>query len=212
MTGAVTGPVRPVGTVGAEAWASYNDAQSKRPVRALCAELLRLAGDGGGRPAVDLGCGSGVETRALVAAGWQVTAVDSDATFRARVSDLLADGSVTGLVRDLCEVELPAAALVHSSMALPFVGPAAFDPVWARVRASLLPGGWLGVDLFGPRDDWRDGASLVFHERGDVEVLVDGLVDVQVEEREWDGPAHNGPVKHWHVVQVLARQPGTRPA
>jgi len=193
--------------VGAAAWASYNDAQAARSVRPLCAELLRLAGDGDGRVALDLGCGSGVETRALVAAGWHVTAVDSDATFRARLVDLLSDGSLTGVVGDLRSVALPPAALVHSSLTLPFVPPADFAAVWTRVRAALLPGGWLGVDLFGPRDEWHGAAGLSFHDRAGLEALVEGLDDLRIEEREWDGPSHGGPDKHWHVVQVVARQP-----
>lgn len=193
--------------VSADAWASYNDAQASRDVRPLCAALLELAGPGRGRVAVDLGCGAGVETRALVAAGWRVTAIDSDATFRARIADMLADGSVEGLVRDLRSAELPAASLVHSSMTLPFMGPDAFPLVWGRIRAALEPGGWLGVDLFGPRDDWRDEQELVFHSVAEAEGLVAGLVDVRIEEREWDGAAHGGSVKHWHVVQVIARAP-----
>ena len=203
-------------TPAAERWASYNDAQLARPVRPLCAELIRLAGPGRRRPAVDLGCGSGVETRALVAAGWTVTAVDSDATFRARISDLLdavggAGGvaGVVGVVGDVRTVPLPAAALVHSSLTLPFVPPAECDAVWARVRASLLPGGWIGVDLFGPRDDWRDVATMSFHDADAVERLVAGLDVVSVVEREWDARSYDGPEKHWHVLQVIARQPGS---
>jgi trans-aconitate methyltransferase len=193
--------------VGAAAWASYNEAQAGRAVRPLCAELLRLAGPGRGRTALDLGCGAGVETRALVDAGWRVTAIDSDATVRARMSDLLQTGAVEVLVRDLHSEPLPASDLVHSSRTLPFVRPTDFGAVWARIRTALLPGGWLGVDLFGPRDDWFGEAGLSFHDRATVEGLVAGLDDVRLEEREWDGPPHDGPDKHWHVIQVIARRP-----
>lgn len=54
---------------GKPLWQSYNEAQPTRPVRPLTAALLEHAGDGNGRHAIDLGCGSGVETRALAAAG-----------------------------------------------------------------------------------------------------------------------------------------------
>ena len=143
-------------------------------VRPLTAALLEHAGDGDGRRAVDLGCGSGVETRALVAAGWRVTAIDSDSSMPARLSDLVASGSVEAVVSDIRDAQLPSAALVHSSLALPFVPVADFGPVWERIRRCLVPGGWLAVDLFGSRDDWRGTPDLNFHPRAGVDQLVAG--------------------------------------
>src|SRR3982750_3460898 len=70
---------------GGEHWAEYNDSQRGREVRPLCAELIALAGDGAGRAAVDLGCGAGIETRALLRAGWRVHATDSAPGTRERV-------------------------------------------------------------------------------------------------------------------------------
>ena len=58
-------------------WADYNAAQADRPVRSLCLDAMALAGPGTGRPAIDLGCGAGKETLALLSAGWNVHAVDS---------------------------------------------------------------------------------------------------------------------------------------
>ena len=63
-----------------EHWSSYNEAVRTRGVRQLCTDLLRLAGAGEGRRAVDLGCGTGTETKALLDAGWNVVAIDSAPT------------------------------------------------------------------------------------------------------------------------------------
>ncbi|MHA7135447.1 class I SAM-dependent methyltransferase [Oerskovia turbata] len=61
-------------------WSVYNAAQPGRDVRDLCREVLSLAGPGAGRQAVDLGCGAGVETAALLGAGWRVHAIDGEPT------------------------------------------------------------------------------------------------------------------------------------
>jgi trans-aconitate methyltransferase len=192
-------------------WRDYNDAQLDRPVRPLAARLIERAGAGDGRPAIDLGCGSGVETRALVAAGWHVTAVDTDASMPARLADLVDTGDATTVVGDLRALELGRYALVHSSLTLPFLPLTDFAFVWERVRRSLLPGGWLGVDLFGVRDDWNTTPELNFHPRAGIDQLLAGLDALEVVEEERDGPSFGGAVKHWHVFHVLARRPADDP-
>ncbi len=62
---------------GSKVWADYNAAQADRPVRSLCLDAMALAGPGIGRQAIDLGCGAGKETLAMLRAGWNVHAVDS---------------------------------------------------------------------------------------------------------------------------------------
>ena len=193
-------------------WQDYNDAQLDRPVRPLAARLLAQAGEGRGASALDLGCGSGVETRALVAAGWRVTAVDTDPAMPARLRDLVDSGDVTAVVGDVREIDLGRHALVHSSLTLPFVPRAEFAFVWERVRHSLAPGGWLGVDLFGLRDGWSTTPELNFHPRAGIDQLLAGFTDVDVVEEEWDGPAFNAAVKHWHVFRVTARRRADDPA
>lgn len=189
-------------------WTDYNDAQAGRSVRRILESVLDLAGPGDGRPATDLGCGSGVEARVLAAAGWRVSAVDSDPEMPSRLADLTATGQVRAVTGDLREVGLPSTALLHSSFTLPFVPPPDFPHLWERIRCSLLPGAWLAVHLFGPRDDWSGGSGLSIHTRAAVDQLVAGLVDVRIEEEESDAPSFGGAVKHWHVWHVLARQPG----
>lgn len=184
-------------------WSAYNAAQQQRPARPLCREVLDLAGPGASRLAVDLGCGAGVEARALLAAGWRVLAVDGDRTAVEQLRGVLPpEGRVVeapfGALTDL-----PAAALVHSSYALPFAGPA-FDRVWGLIRDTLLPGGWLAVTLFGDRDSWAVDPGIAVHTAGQVDGLLGGLDVVARREVEWDGGSFSGP-KHWHVVEAIAR-------
>jgi hypothetical protein len=59
-------------------WAGYHARSQERSPRPLLLRACDLLGAGGGRMAVDLGCGSGTDALALLQRGWAVTAVDRD--------------------------------------------------------------------------------------------------------------------------------------
>ncbi|EWT02506.1 hypothetical protein N865_05330 [Intrasporangium oryzae NRRL B-24470] len=187
-------------------WSAYNEAQLGREPRELCRAVVAQAGPGRGRLAVDLGCGSGVETRALLNSGWRVIAVDSEPSTPARLASQI--GSAEGLeirVQSFQELDLGRVDLVHAAYALPFIDPTDFPSVWQRLRDALNPGGWLAVDLFGDRDEWAETEGMTFLNRSQVGELLEGLDVVRLDEEDEDGCAFTGP-KHWHVFHVLARQ------
>ena len=186
-------------------WSAYNDAQAGRQPRPLCRQVLGHAGPGDGRRAVDLGCGSGIETAAMLEAGWRVFATDVDPATPTRVADLVGrEAPVEVVVASFEEVRLPRADLVYAGYALPFVPSSHFPDVWRAVREALRPGGWLAVDLLGDRDSWVGQRSMTFLDRGTLDGLVQGLDVVSLEEEDEDGRSFSGP-KHWHVFHLLAR-------
>ncbi|MGI5187134.1 methyltransferase domain-containing protein [Promicromonospora sp. CA-289599] len=192
-------------------WNAYNTVQGTRPVRALCQRVLALAGPGTRRIAVDLGAGAGIETAAMLTAGWRVTAIEPAADTALTAvpdSDRPALAHRPSFVQDA--LPLPHADLVHASYALPFVPVADFDRVWKAVREALLPGGYLAVTLFGPNDAWAQDPSiapgrLTFHSRADVERLLDGLDVVDLDEKDREDRTTRG-TKHWHVFEAIARR------
>ena len=192
-------------------WDAYNAAQWGRPARPLLAVALRAVGPlpPADRVAVDLGCGEGVETAALLADRWTVHAVDGDPASLERLArrpDL--DVSRLHLRHSAFEDldSLPMARLVHAAWSLPYCPPAAFDNVWGLARASLAPGGVLAAQLFGPHDDLVGTPGMTFHTHQEARGLVDGLEVVHWHEEDADGTAFTGP-KHWHVFHVVARRP-----
>jgi trans-aconitate methyltransferase len=183
-------------------WADYNARQTGRPVRDLCRRALEITGPGAGRTAVDLGCGAGRETHALLDAGWQVLAIDSEAGTAARL------GAHPALTVRTCAFEdlsgLPGADLVHAGYALPHQPRVSFDRLWTEVRSALRPGGRLAVDLFGVHDSWAGDPALTFLRDDEVRALVDGLEIEYWHEEDAPGEAFSGP-KHWHVFSLIAR-------
>ncbi len=190
-------------------WTAYNAGQGGRPVRELFAAATGLAGPGRGRTAVDLGCGAGVESRALLAAGWRVHAIDGASQTAAMVR------RTVGGVHDRLTVvplpyaeldELPRAELIYAGYSLPYQPAESFDRVWGQIRAALRPGGVLAVHLFGDRDEWAGTEGMTFLPAETAEAMLAGLEVVRFEEEDADGPAYSGS-KHWHVFHVLAVRP-----
>ncbi len=189
-------------------WARYNADQTTRAVRETCRRAMALAGPGSGRTAVDLGCGAGRETRALLDDGWHVVAYDSEPTLLAAVDR--AHPALTAHTLSFEDIPaLPAADLIHAAYALPFQSRASFDRLWALIRESLRPGGLVAVDLFGVNDAWADRPNMTFLTAAEATALAAGLTVEHWHEQDEMGPAYSGP-KHWHVFELIARR-GERP-
>ena len=194
--------------MASEDWTGYYDAEEGREPRELLTEVLR-AFDAEHRAgsAVDIGCGDGTDSLALLERGWHVLSIDAqdDAIrrLRARLTDEVAARSAT-VTSPMQAVDLPPADLLFASFSLPFCSPGAFPDLWARIRASLRPGGRFAGELFGDRDTWASDPEMTFHDVDAARALFDGLELESFVEEEEDGEAFEGP-KHWHVCHVARR-------
>jgi hypothetical protein len=159
--------------------------------------------------AVEVGFGDGEETLALLSAGWRVLAIDASPqaaeVLRPRVPAELADRlEIRSTPAE--ETELPPFDLLYAGYTLPFLAPEAFDRFLTHALDRANPGGYLVVNLFGTHDTWVGRPGMRFHERAQVEWLVEGLDIVVLDETEEDGMSFLGP-KHWHVFDVIVRKP-----
>src|SRR5262245_43643616 len=100
------------------------------------------AGEGAGRPAIDLACGTGFVTGSLVRRGWHVVGVDLSAPMLAAARAALPEA---GLIRGRSEalpLRAASADLVTGGTAFHWMAPA---PTVAEVVRVLRPGGWMAV-------------------------------------------------------------------
>ena len=195
-------------------WAAYYRKTGERPPRATLLFALdrfdveRVAD--GPRFAVDLGCGGGRDVIEMLRRGWRVLAIDAETAaidhLRAR-QDIGDAACLETQVAHFEEAMWPEADLVNSSFALPLCPPEQFPDLWARIVASLKPGGRFVGQLYGPRDSWFGREGMTFVDRETLGALLDGLEIEMLDEEENDSTTPRGELKHWHIFHVVARKP-----
>jgi SAM-dependent methyltransferase len=145
-------------------WARYAEGTAGRdPMKFLTRAIEKTAGeDGGGRLTIDLGCGAGNETLALLERGWRVHAVDSEPRAIEMLESRVDETQRTRLttqVETFDKTDLPLADLVFASLSLPFSGDS-HDLSVQRALNAVKPGGWFVGVLFGHNDTWSSNADV----------------------------------------------------
>jgi SAM-dependent methyltransferase len=173
----------------------------------------RAAGSAGGAPrfAVDLGCGAGRDTRALLRAGWRVLAVDREPAARTALEAAVEPGLRSHLqihVEDLATVAIPRCDLVNASLCLPFLAPGEFAVTLNRIVAALAPGARFAAMLFGDHDESATDPTMtcLSPERIEADLVGFDIEHWSVEEN--DQPTALGDPHHFHLVEFVARRTG----
>jgi tellurite methyltransferase len=199
--------VNPVGAEpGDEArWKKFMAATRGQPpwpslVRA--ADMFESPGD-----ALDVGAGAGRDTAYLLSRGWRVTAVDSSPSSAEALQRFSHQNLriVSAAAQDFAPSGYD---LVNAQYSLPFIPAQHFEATVGRLRDSVRVGGVMAATLFGKNDEWNvPENSLTFSTRADLERMFSGLNLIELSEVEEDGHTADGSPKHWHVFDLIARQP-----
>jgi SAM-dependent methyltransferase len=200
-------------------WGHYYQATQGGPPRPLFLEALRLYEvdrfDPAGGLAIDLGCGDGTETLALLARGWTVLALDQSpeaiACVRAAVP---ADWRprLHTQTTSFQAAELPPADLVYAGLSLPFCPPEELPAVWARALGAVKPGGRFAGHFFGRREGrsarhWANQAGRTLLTLPEARALFAGLtIEFENVIDEVRPTALHGP-RHTYVFEMIARKP-----
>jgi hypothetical protein len=213
-------------------WPEYFRCVEGQPPRDTCLRALNLfdresPANSHTRFAIDLACGEGRDTRAIVSRpNWRAIAIDgSESAFeslRARTtSDQL--NQITCVLLRLEDVPtklvLPPSAkasgihFINASFALPFCNPTAFPNLWTWITTTLNPGGRFAGQFFGDRDDWSSIRPASHFTRKQVEdhftpsaTNPRGFTLEYLEEVEKDGSDAMGGTKHHHVFHIVAQK------
>ncbi len=195
-------------------WVEFFDATTNREPRELLVQALPHVPKAG--KALDLGCGCGNDTCAIMQHGLHITAIDAHAEAVARTQALAeALGLQSQLNVYVCPFEDLNVAphtfdFVYAGFSLPFCPRTSFDIFWNQLVAAIKPGGIFAGQLFGERDEWassNEHAAQVFLTMDEYQLRTQGFDAIHFEEVEQDGTTALNTPKHWHVYHfILQRQ------
>lgn len=191
-------------------WNEYTSRAKGREVRPFFTRALSECS----KPAVaiDLGCGSGAETAALISQGWDVFAIDSEDSAIMMTRDRAPSSGKKRLhlqkrrFEDLSDDALPEADFVYSFHSLPFASREKFDDVLSYVFSRVKVGGVLAVTLFGPKDQWVLAKTVSGISEAELKTRLNGFEILSFDTEDEVGPTAMEGDKHWHVFEVIARR------
>lgn len=186
-------------------WKSYYDrVKNPRPESALRFAISQVDRKLP-RVATDCGCGAGHETEFLVRRGFEVVAFDADeASVRMCRARFEGEDSVRISQATFLTFAYPGTALTVATLSLFFSPREDFEPSWARLAASIPPGGVFCGTFLGPNDDWAD--LLVHHSEEEVLALFDRFHVIERRVREYDQKRPEGHREHRHQIQIIAKR------
>jgi SAM-dependent methyltransferase len=186
-----------------------------KPARDTVLKALESFGeiDPNNRPlAVDLGCGAGRDSVAMLNAGWNVWAQDGSkdglkrTQARPEIQEALKANQIQINHANFEGLEIPSATLVNASFSLPFCPPAHFPALWTQIDAAIEPGGRFSGQLFGNRDDWAVLDDRTHLTRAETINLFDQYILESFFEEDRPSKHTGESHKHWHVFHIVARK------
>ena len=192
-------------------WASYSKAVENQSAHNTVLFALKAFASNGKTTgqAIDLGCGSGRDSKEILRNGWNLYAVDQCEealeVLKSNRNGWSAEQLETFLGR-MEESPLPESELINAGVSLPFCPPDKFEQLWQNVKAALRSGGRFSGHFFGKDDDWAVSKSMSFFSAEEVKEL---FADFELElYNEILGPVPIVPsgFRYGHIFEIVARK------
>jgi tellurite methyltransferase len=159
--------------------------------------------------ATDLGCGTGIDSIALIKSGWEVIAIDKQTQAIEELKKNVPEQYATKLsiiTGDFDSISLSNVLLVNASFSLPFCLPENFNSLWQKIVQSILPNGRFAGHFFGVNDSWSTDPEKTFHTKEQILNLFSGFELDYFEQVEKVGKTIDGKEKNWHVFHIVAKK------
>ncbi|MEP5340896.1 MAG: class I SAM-dependent methyltransferase [Algibacter sp.] len=193
-------------------WKAHYDKikKEKHPPAYTLSQTLNLTSSKDKFKAIDLGCGNGIDTFAMLEKGFDVLAIDKDSNAQLLLQKQISPKDMVRLNFQNSSFEnldeLPSADLVNASFSLPFCHPHQFEKLWLNIINCISPEGFFCGHFFGPKDSWSSNSDMTFHNLQAVKKLFEGFELLYFEETAKNGKTLSGKEKFWHVFHVVAKK------
>lgn len=160
------------------------------------------------KTAIDLGCGSGNDTRFLAKNNIKVTAIDISDVSEFLYEDLKEEEKkrISFIQGRFSNVDLPKADLIISFAALPFVKKELLPKIIKKIYCALNEDGYLICNFFGKKDSWYGYEKHTFIEKDEIEDLLKEFKILKMNEIERDGETGTHEKKHWNIFWIIAKK------
>jgi tellurite methyltransferase len=188
-------------------WDAYYKAVKKRPPRKTI--LTALAAFESPGFAIDLGCGIGRDTIAILQQNCTVLAIDKSPEASAQLQTDLGEFTpqLQTQISRFEDLEITQTGdLINASFCLPFCTPQVFPHLWQQIVNNLKPGGRFCGHLFGDRDSWGETELIHSLSRPQVETLLKPFTIELLDEEEHPGKTPLGEDRDWHIFHIVARK------
>lgn len=156
------------------------------------------------KKAVDLGCGTGVDTQFLLSHGFEVTAIDN----QSQVEEIFQNKSLNTeklklIIDDFSKIEIPNADLILANMSLFFVTEN-FDFFIQNLLTKVNSNGFILANFLGEEDEWAKRKTTV--KKDELLDYFKGFKMFYFSEEKYYKKTADGINKFWHVYTVIAQK------
>lgn len=188
-------------------WKNYHQITSNNPPHKNIFHFISKYNITGN--AIDLGCGSGIDTVFLIKNNWNVLAIDSS-DVEEIIRSKLADNEQEKLKFEIQKFEnlkLFECDLVVANNSLPFCEKKYFHQMWEMICLNIKNNGYFIGNFFGINDEWnKKEDKRTFLSKEDVIGMFGNFEILEIQEIEKDKPTAEGKMKHWHIIEIVAQK------
>lgn len=157
--------------------------------------------------ALDLGCGSGADTKEIARQGALVKAIDINSDVKKYFDEN--DKNIKLIVRPFQKFEFGKYDLIYAKSSIVFLKKEDFYKIIEKIKNALNHGGIFAVRFWGKHDSNNKGTknnSVYLNINEIKEMFSEDFEILEINEIEKDSMNAYGKMKHWHFLDTIIRR------